>query len=77
MIASKDVSLINLTTFLDNNFNNRGFPTLTEIADAESINGLWSHVKIKDLKKAKFMLLIITNKISRWLMQKSLNLIVV
>ena len=65
MNANRDVSLITLTTFFDNNFNNRGFPTLTEIADTESINGLRSHVKIKDLKKAKFMLLIITNKISR------------
>ena len=64
MKANKDVSLINITTFFNNNFNNREFPTLTEIADAESINGLRSHVKIKDLKKAKFMLLIITNKIS-------------
>ena len=65
MKANKDVSLINITTFFNNNFNNREFPTLTEIADEESINGLQSHVKIKDLKKAKFMLLIITNKISR------------
>ena len=42
--------------------------------DVESINGLWYHVKIKDLVKAKFMLLIITNRKDRWLMQKSLAL---
>ena len=30
--------------------------------------------KIKDLKKSKFMLLIITNREDRWIMQKSLDL---